>query len=100
VLAHSPPAQTVFVEVTRSVRATAEDVASYYSRNGDEFADSTGRPQPLENVAGDIARSLTSSLRRRCFVDWLDRRRAALVRLEPGHEHPGDPHQPDATHRH
>ena len=100
VLAHSPPAQTVFVEVTRSVRATAEDVASYYSRNGDEFADSTGRPRPLENVAGDIARSLTSSLRRRCFVDWLDRRRAALVRLEPGHEHPGDPHQPDATHRH
>ena len=39
VLAHSPPAQTVFAEVTRSVHATAEDVASYYSRNGDEFAD-------------------------------------------------------------
>jgi [acyl-carrier-protein] S-malonyltransferase len=100
VLAHSPAAQLVFVEVTRSVRATADDVAGYYARNGDEFADSTGRQQPLEAVTDDIAGNLTSSLRRRCFVDWLDRRRAALVRLEPGHEHPGDPRQPDATHRH
>jgi [acyl-carrier-protein] S-malonyltransferase len=100
VLAHSAPAQMVFAEVTRSVQATPQDVAAYYARNHDEFLDPTGQQRPLEAVADDIVRNLTSSLRRRCFVDWLDRRRAALVRLEPGHEHPGDPHQPDATHRH
>jgi len=100
VLAHSTPAQLVFAEVTRSVRATPEEVAAYYGRNRDEFVDRTGQQRPLAAVADDISRNLTSSLRRRCFLDWLDRRRAALVRLEPGHEHPGDPHQPDATHRH
>ena len=26
--------------------------------------------------------------------------RAELVRLAPGYEHPGDPRQPDNTHRH
>ena len=30
----------------------------------------------------------------------LDERRAALVVLAPGYEHPGDPRQPDNTHRH
>ena len=100
VLAHSGPARMVFAEVTGSVQASSQDVAAYYARNLDEFSDPAGRPRPLESVADDIGRNLTSSLRRRCFVDWLDRRRAALVRLEPGHEHPGDPRQPDATHRH
>jgi [acyl-carrier-protein] S-malonyltransferase len=100
VLAHSGPARRVFAEVTRSVQASSRDVAAYYSRNVDEFQDPAGRPRPLESVAADIGRNLTLSLRRRCFVDWLDRRIASLVRLEPGHEHPGDPRQPDATHRH
>jgi [acyl-carrier-protein] S-malonyltransferase len=100
VLAHSGPARTVFAEVTRSVQASSQDVAAYYARNLDEFPDEAGRPRALEYVADDIGRSLTASLRRRCFVEWLDQRRATLVRLEPGHEHPGDPRQPDATHRH
>jgi [acyl-carrier-protein] S-malonyltransferase len=100
VLGHSGPARSVFAEVTRSVRAPADDVAAYYARNLDEFPDDAGRPRPLAAVADDIERDLTSALRRSCFVDWLDRRRASLVRLEPGHEHPGDPRQPDATHRH
>jgi [acyl-carrier-protein] S-malonyltransferase len=100
VLAHSAAAQGVFAEVTRSVQASADDVAAYYTRNRDEFVDPTGRQRPLEAVAEGIAVNLTSSLRRRFFLDWLDRRRACLVRLEAGHEHPGDPHQPDATHRH
>jgi [acyl-carrier-protein] S-malonyltransferase len=100
VLARSTAAQMVFAEVTRSVQASAADVGAYYERNRDEFLDPTGRPRPLDDVADDIARSLTSSLRRRRFLDWLDGRRAELVRLEAGHEHPGDPHQPDATHRH
>ena len=100
VLVGSGPARMVFAEVTRTVQASSEVVAAYYARNPDEFRDLSGGPRPLEAVADDIGRSLTSSLRRRCFVDWLDRRRADQVRLEPGHEHPGDPHQPDATHRH
>jgi [acyl-carrier-protein] S-malonyltransferase len=100
VLAHSGPARTVFAEVTRSVQASSQDVAAYYARNLDEFPDEAGRPRALDSVADDIGHSLTASLRRRCFLEWLDRRRATLVRLEPGHEHPGDPRQPDATHRH
>jgi len=100
VLAHSGPARTVFAEVTRSVQASSQEVAAYYARNLDEFPDEAGRPLALESVADHIERSLTASARRRCFVEWLDLRRATLVRLEPGHEHPGDPHQPDATHRH
>jgi [acyl-carrier-protein] S-malonyltransferase len=100
VLAHSGPARRVFADVTRSVQASSHDVADYYSRNVDQFPDPAGRPRPLESVAAEIGRDLTLSLRRRCFVEWLDGRRARLVRLEPGHEHPGDPRQPDATHRH
>jgi len=100
VLAHSGPARTVFAEITRSVQASSQDVAAYYARNLDEFPDEAGRPLALESVAAHIERSLTASARRRFFVGWLDLRRATLVRLEPGHEHPGDPHQPDATHRH
>ncbi|MFI9812970.1 DUF7158 domain-containing protein [Saccharothrix variisporea] len=38
--------------------------------------------------------------RLREFSRWLDHRRAAAVRTAPGFEHPGDPTQPDCTHRH
>lgn len=34
------------------------------------------------------------------FNRWLDLRRRALVTHAPGFEHPGDPAQPDNTHRH
>lgn len=34
------------------------------------------------------------------FNRWLDERRRALVTNAPGFEHPGDPGQPDNTHRH
>jgi [acyl-carrier-protein] S-malonyltransferase len=34
------------------------------------------------------------------FTRWLDERRQALVVHAPGFEHPGDPSQPDNTHRH
>jgi [acyl-carrier-protein] S-malonyltransferase len=100
VLAHSAPARAVFAEVTRTVQASSQDVAAYYARNLDEFPGEAGRPRALESVADQIGRSLTASARRRCFVEWLDLRRATLVRLAAGHEHPGDPRQPDATHRH
>ncbi|WP_433272087.1 DUF7158 domain-containing protein [Actinosynnema sp. CS-041913] len=38
--------------------------------------------------------------RLREFSRWLDHRRAHLLRPAPGFEHPGDPDQPDYTHRH
>ncbi|MGI5269081.1 DUF7158 domain-containing protein [Nonomuraea sp. CA-218870] len=38
--------------------------------------------------------------RRLAFARWIDERRAAMVRLVPGLEHPGDPRQPDNHHKH
>ena len=59
-----------------------------------------GRPPHLDDVRAAIAADLRAAARRRVFVTWLDGRRAELVRLAPGYEHPGDPRQPDNTHRH
>ena len=42
----------------------------------------------------------TDGERLREYARWLDRRRAESVRLAEGFEHPGDPSQPDNTHRH
>jgi [acyl-carrier-protein] S-malonyltransferase len=56
--------------------------------------------RPLELVRPAIERRLLGTARRRAFTAWLDGRAAALVRLAPGYEHPGDPSQPDNTHRH
>jgi len=55
---------------------------------------------PLEQVRGAVTAYLLAAARRRAFRVWLDARRAELVRLAPGYEHPGDPRQPDNTHRH
>ncbi|RAU92766.1 malonyl CoA-ACP transacylase, partial [Mycobacterium colombiense] len=55
---------------------------------------------PLDEVRPAIEEHLRGSARRRAFRLWLDERRAALVELAPGYEHPGDPRQPDNTHRH
>ena len=55
---------------------------------------------PLEQVRSEITEHLRGAARRRAFRVWLDARRAALVQLSPGYEHPGDPRQPDNTHRH
>jgi [acyl-carrier-protein] S-malonyltransferase len=56
--------------------------------------------KPLDEVASEIERRLRAVARRRAFTAWLDGRIAELVRLAPGYEHPGDPSQPDNTHRH
>jgi [acyl-carrier-protein] S-malonyltransferase len=34
------------------------------------------------------------------FARWLDLRRRSLLTIAEGFEHPGDPSQPDNTHRH
>ena len=47
-----------------------------------------------------IVAHLHGAARRRRFRMWLDERRADLVWLAPGYEHPGDPRQPDNTHKH
>lgn len=54
----------------------------------------------LAEVAPEIEARLLSAARRRAFTAWLDSQVAARVRLTPGYEHPGDPRQPDNTHRH
>ncbi|MFL6123128.1 peptidylprolyl isomerase [Actinophytocola sp.] len=58
------------------------------------------RVRPLAEVRGAITEFLLSAARRRAFTAWLDLRMANEVRLAPGYEHPGDPAQPDNTHRH
>ncbi len=76
-----------------------EDVVlrSYYERNRDLYAD---RGIDFARARDQIAAKLAASARDRAFGEWLDRRMAADVVLQPGFEHPADPHHADATHRH
>jgi [acyl-carrier-protein] S-malonyltransferase len=58
------------------------------------------RVRPPAEVRDEIAARLRAAARRRAFTAWLDGAAAERVRLAPGFEHPGDPAQPDNTHRH
>ena len=105
-----PRARALFADVTAAVQVTDDDVADYHARNPLRFAEP--RPgqhgwrapslvgPPLGEVRSAIIEHLRGAARRRAFRVWLDARRAALVQLAPGYEHPGDPRQPDNTHRH
>ena len=105
-----PAARALFADVTATVQVTEEQVADYHARNPLRFA--APRPgrrgwraptrvgPPLAEVESAIAEHLRGAARRRAFRVWLDERSAELVRLAPGYEHPGDPRQPDNTHRH
>lgn len=84
-----PLARALFVSVTDAVEVSGDAVAAYAARNPSRFADTAG-----------VAEHLRAAARRRAFRLWLDARCAALVELAPGYEHPGDPRQPDNTHRH
>lgn len=104
-----PLARAVFQLVTATTAVTAEEVAGYHDRNPMRFAPAvTGadgwrtpsRPPPLAQVRGAVTEHLLAAARRRDFRRWLDGRRAELVELAPGYEHPGDPRQPDNTHKH
>ncbi|WP_436500458.1 DUF7158 domain-containing protein [Actinokineospora sp. HUAS TT18] len=57
------------------------------------------RVDEIEDRVSDVEVSDTGE-RVREFSRWLDRRRGEAVRVAPGFEHPGDPAQPDNTHRH
>jgi [acyl-carrier-protein] S-malonyltransferase len=105
-----PRARALFADVTAAVRVSDDDVADYHARNPLRFAapcrvgngwrvPAVDGP-PLEQVRSAITELLLGAARRRAFRTWLDARRTALVRLAPGYEHPGDPRQPDNTHRH
>ena len=105
-----PRARALFADVTAAVQVSDDDVAGYHARNPLRFAaPQPGRHgwrapplvgPPLAEVRSAIVEHLRGAARRRAFRVWLDARRAALVRLAPGYEHPGDPRQPDNTHRH
>jgi [acyl-carrier-protein] S-malonyltransferase len=105
-----PCARALFARVTAAVDVSDDDVAGYHVRNPLRFA-ATGPDRhgwrapaiaapPLQQVRSVVADHLRAAARRRAFRVWLDERRAALVQLAPGYEHPGDPRQPDNTHRH
>ncbi len=105
-----PAARALFADVTSTVRVTDEEVVAYHARNPLRFAvPAPGRhgwlsppsvDPPLDEVRPAIVEHLRGAGRRRAFRVWLDARCADLVELAPGYEHPGDPRQPDNTHRH
>jgi [acyl-carrier-protein] S-malonyltransferase len=84
-----PLGRAMFADITAAVDVTDDDVAAYQARNPRRFATASG-----------VADHLRGAARRRAFRLWLDARRAALVELASGYEHPGDPRQPDNTHKH
>ena len=103
----APLARALFVHLTAAVDVADADVADYHARNPTRFGAtpstagwSRRRPAPLDEVRPAIAEHLRAAGRRRTFRRWLDARCAELVELAPGYEHPGDPRQPDNTHRH
>ena len=105
-----PLARALFVHITAAVEVTDADVADYHARNplrfakpsdaGNGWRTATVDAPPLDAVRPMIVEHLRGAARRRAFRLWLDARRADVVRLTPGYEHPGDPRQPDNTHRH
>lgn len=104
-----PLARALFEHVTAEVTIGEEEIAGYHARNPMRFARGVPSPQgwrvaadapELAEVHAAIAGHLLAAARRRMFRDWLDARRAELVELAPGYEHPGDPRQPDNVHRH
>ena len=95
-----PLARAVYAAVTAGVDVDDQTVADYHRRNPKRFAPNGSRAVELDEVAPRIAELLRGAARRRAFRLWLEQRRAALVWLAPGYEHPGDPRQPDNTHKH
>jgi [acyl-carrier-protein] S-malonyltransferase len=84
-----PLARALYAHLTAGVSVTDETVADYHRRNPGRFASDAA-----------LASHLRGAARRRAFRIWLEQRRAAVVWLAPGYEHPGDPRQPDNTHKH
>lgn len=92
--------RAAFAVVTADVDITDIEIADYHRRNPGRFSSRRSVPLPLDEAYLLIAEHLRSAAQRRVFRQWLDARCAELVQLSPGYEHPGDPRQPDNTHRH
>jgi [acyl-carrier-protein] S-malonyltransferase len=101
--------RALYAHVTADVQIDDAEVEDYHARNPFRFATTTtttgGWHHPaaapaLVDVRAAITENLLAAARRRSFRVWLDARRAELVELAPGYEHPGDPRQPDNTHKH
>src|SRR5690242_4248748 len=84
-----PLGRALFVDVTADVDVTDAQVRDYRERNPRRFGGDA-----------EVADHLRGAAQRRAFRLWLDARCAEMVELAPGYEHPGDPRQPDNTHRH
>ena len=95
-----PLARALYAYVTADVGVDDAAVADYCRRNPNRYATEGDSAPDCSEVAPRIAGMLVGAARRRAFRIWLEQRRAALVRLAPGYEHPGDPRQPDNIHRH
>ncbi len=104
-----PLARALFAHITAAVDVSEADVVGYHARNPLRFVTRsaaegwhrcTADAPPLDEVRPAITEHLRGAARRRAFRLWLDARRAELVELAPGYEHPGDPRQPDNTHKH
>jgi [acyl-carrier-protein] S-malonyltransferase len=94
IIAAYPLAVALRRHVVPEVPVPDSESYAYFSRNRDRY------PRPYNEVRDDIAVTLSRDEHDRRFARWLDERCAALVRLQPGFEHPSDPHHPDAVHRH
>ena len=104
-----PRGRAVFARVTAAVRISDAEVRDYHGRNPFRFAYRPAAPggwhgapvrAELDDVRPAIAAHLLAAARRREYRRWLDARCVNAVVLAPGYEHPGDPRQPDNTHRH
>ncbi len=95
----SDHARAVFARVTAAVRSSEDQIRAYHQRNPTRFGPRRTAIS-LTQARPAIAAHLDAAARRLAFRRWLDTRCAELVRLAPGYEHPGDPRQPDNTHRH
>lgn len=104
-LLREPLARNLFQAVTADVSMSEDAVADYHRRNPGRFAGTVRgadgwRRRTDAGRLDDVRAHLLAAARRRAFRRWLDERCAELVALQPGYEHPGDPRQPDNTHRH
>ncbi|WP_432838963.1 DUF7158 domain-containing protein [Dactylosporangium sp. CA-092794] len=94
VLAVHPHGPALHAAVTAAVTVPAAEARAYYDRNRDRY------PSEYPEARPAVTELLLAAARDRAFGRWLDERCAALVRLRPGYEHPGDPSQPDYAHHH
>ena len=106
-----PCARALFVRVTAAVDVSDDDVTDYHARNPLRFAATAPGPRTAGAPRRTSRRRWTRCAPRSPSICGPPRvaepsgsgsthAGPQLVRLAPGYEHPGDPRQPDNTHRH